>query len=242
MARDGKRDDAATSRWREAFSGCKSMLEALAKSTDVDGQMAARTWWVICMGSRVGECKGAYAEWKAQAAGALPGQLTAEHTQAAVELPGFGPMAKCLMETGAAIGVDPSATLDHVQTAGGRSVAAAEWARAVADVDPWRAKLQQSLLRAPGTALAPTAPQMGIDELRVCQLWMFGVASRLGACQRAAADFAASAGVADPNSPLKGYDEERWDPRAPRWQELEACVHVHAGRAGTEADAAWRRA
>ena len=145
----------------------------------------------------------------------------------------------------AAVGVDPGQTLDHVQTAGARTVARAEWLRAVSEVAPFRTKLQTSLLLlpnspSPAVSLAPSAAEMGIDELRVCQVWVYSLATRLHACQRAAGGFAVSAGMSDYNSPLKGYDEERWDPGHPRWQEMETCVHVCAERAGTEADVAWR--
>ena len=49
----------------------------------------------------------------------------------------------------------------------------------------------------------------------VCQVWMYGLASRLGACRAAAGEFATVAGMRDPNTPLLGgFDEERWDPTA----------------------------
>ena len=45
----------------------------------------------------------------------------------------------------------------------------------------------------------------------------------------------------DPNTPLLGgFDEERWDPNARMWQEMEACVHSQAGLAGARVDDAWR--
>ena len=251
-------EDAATSRWRESFAGCTSMLEALARTSDVEGRAAARAWWVICMGSRVAECKGAYAAWRAQAEGALPTQLKTEHTEAAISLPGFEPLAQCIIERAAAIGVDAGAMLDRVEVAGERTLASAEWSRAVQEVEPMRSRLQQGFLRgsqaepsflrramarlrSDEVVLASSAGEMGIDELRVCQVWMYGLASRLSACQGAAGEFAAAAGMSDPNAPLLGYEAERWDPRSPVWSEMEACVHVQAGKAGTEADAAWRR-
>ena len=89
--------------------------------------------------------------------------------------------------------------------------------------------------------LAPSAAEMDVDELRVCQVWMYGLASRLTACHRAASEFSIAAGMVDPNSPLKGYDEERWDPTEPPWQRMEICVHTQASKAGTEADTAWRQ-
>jgi hypothetical protein len=249
-----RREDSATSRWREAFSGCTGILEALAKASDDKGQAAARAWWTICMSSRLDECKGLYGEWKGQAAAALPTkQLTAEHTEDAIRLPGFEPMAQCLIDTGAAVGVDPAATLEHVEAEGIRMQAATEWARAVREVSPLRTRLQESFLSTKTRAgffsaaksrvtLAPSAGEMGIDELRTCQVWMYGLASRLRACQDDARKFAELAGMDDPNSPLQGYDESRWDPRAPAWQQMEACVHNQASRAGTDADTAWRHA
>ena len=89
--------------------------------------------------------------------------------------------------------------------------------------------------------LAPSAGEMSIDELRVCQVWLFGLASRLRACQPAAGVFAEAAGLQDANRPLVGYAEERWDPRAPEWKRMEMCVHGQAGEAGQAVDAVWRR-
>lgn len=248
------RDDAATARWREAFAGCRPTLEALARATDDNGRATARAWWVICMGNRVAECKGAYAEWKEQAAEVLPRQLTAEHTEEAIKLPGFETLGRCILSAGAAVGVDPAVTLNTVEAHGART----EWVRAVGEVEPLRQRLQQNFLAskkppsflqrafARGDAskkdvpLAASAGEMQIDELRVCQVWMYGLASRLSECQHAASEFAASAHMSDPNSPLAGYDEEKWDPREPVWQRMEACVHAQAANAGAEADQAWR--
>lgn len=251
-------EDAATARWRESFSGCTSMLEALARTSGDEGRAAARAWWVICMGSRVAECKGAYGAWRAQAEGSLPTQLKTEHTEAAIGLPAFEPLAQCILDRAAAVGVDAGAMLDRVEAAGEQTLKSAEWTRAVQEVEPLRSRLQQGFLRgsqaepslfrraisrvkSDEVVLASSAGEMGIDELRVCQVWMYGLASRLSACQGKAGEFAAAAGMSDPNTPLLGYDSERWDPRSPVWSEMEACVHGQAGKAGTQADAAWRR-
>jgi len=260
-------EDAATSEWRQAFSGCTSILEALVKSTDDQGRASARAWWVVCMGSKLKQCQEPYAEWKAQAASSLPGQLTAQHTEQAIGLPGFEPLARCIINRGEAIGVDPAVTLDTVEQEGVRTMAATEWSRAVREVEPLRQRLQQGFLQkaneqgylrrtlrratasVKGSSTAGTGPvklaakatDMDIDELRVCQVWMYGLASRLGACQQAALEFANAAGMADPNVPLANYDQERWDPRSPPWKEMEACVHLQAGNAGVETDGAWRR-
>ena len=216
-----KADNAATARWREAFSGCTPVLEALAKASDESGQETARLWWVVCMSSRVQECKSPYAAWKSDAAAALPTQLTAEHTETAVRLPTFEPMASCLLDHGESIGVDPAETLNRVEAAGRHQQAAQTWQLAVSEVETLRLTLQQSFLAArnrfalfgaakPKVALAPTAGDMGIDELRVCQVWMYSLASRLHACRQFAAEFATSAGMTNPNEPLQGYDEDRW--------------------------------
>ena len=205
------------------------------------------------MGARVAECKDSYVEWKEQAAQSLPGQLTPEHTRAVIELPGFETLGRCILSAGQAVGIDPGVTLDTVEAHG----ASSEWSRAVGEVEPLRQRLQTTFLadkqssfirrafasrdKAKNVALAPSAGEMGVDELRVCQVWMYGLASRLSECQNAASEFAASAGMSDPNSPLAGYDEERWDPREPIWQRMENCVHGQAANAGTETDRAWRR-
>ena len=83
---------------------------------------------------------------------------------------------------------------------------------------------------------------MGIDELRVAQIWIYGMAQHLADCRAHAAGFARTAGLADPDMPLKGYDEERWDPRAEEWQRMELCVHGVAHAASASTDAAWRAA
>ena len=70
---------------------------------------------------------------------------------------------------------------------------------------------------------------------------MYGLASRLQRCQSLARDFAAAAGMRDSNSPLLGYDEERWQPTSEEWRAMEGCLHVQAQRAGTECDKAWRK-
>ena len=247
--------DAATAHWKSAFGGCSQMLETLARATDDDGRATARLWWTICMASKVDQCKGPYGEWKAEANAALPKQITSEHTRDAVSLSAFEPMAQCLLNAGAAVGVDPGVTLDTVENYAVKAAANNEWSRAINDVEALRTKLQQNFLAkkpslhriwsgllgpAEGT-LAKSAGEMQIDELRVCQVWMYGLASRLRSCRGMAGDFAAAAGMSDPNSPLQGYDEARWDPNSPPWQAMEDCVHQQAAGAGTTADAAWRR-
>lgn len=241
--------------WRHAYGGCKQILTTLAQASDEDGRLAARTWWVICMASRAKECKADYDRWRAEAAQQLPGQLTAEHTDAAVTMPGFEPMAQCLIDRGAASGIDVGQLLDRVEAAG-------PWTRAATEVEPLRHQLQHSFLlgrrdtkesnfvrrafargggRSASARLAPSAAEMDIDELRVCQVWMYGLASRLSACQRDASVFATSAGMVDPNTPLRGYDEGKWDPTASVWRQMEMCVHEQASKAGTTADAVWRQ-
>jgi hypothetical protein len=253
MGRSQMRDAA----YSEAASGCTSMLEALARATNDDDRATTRLWWTVCMGNRLTECKQSYAAWKSQAAASLPTQLRPEHTEAAVGLPGFEPLGQCVLDCAAAVNVDAGAMLDRVEAVGKRQSANAEWSRAVNDVEPMRHRLQQSFLQprsepsllqralsrrpADGVALAPSAGQMELDELRVCQVWMYALASRLRACAPAANEFAAAAGLRDPNAPLLGYEEERWDPRARPWVVMESCVHEQAARAGVEADAAWRR-
>lgn len=209
--------------------------------------MAARTWWVACMGSNLERCKESYQTWRSQAAEVLPGQLTAAHTETAIGLSGFEPMGRCVISCGEAVGVQPDRTLDHVEAAGLKQQAENEWRRATAEVEPLRRTLQTTFLKGSGIfssgkpALAPRTADMTIDELRVCQVWMFGLASRLRACQKSAADFSVSAGMRDANTPLAGYDEAKWDPTAEPWQRLELCVHTQAQNAGAEADVAWRR-
>jgi hypothetical protein len=209
------------------------------------------------MGSRVTECKGTYSVWKEQASAALPVQLKTEHTEQANRLPGFEPMARCIAERGVELGIDPKALLDKVEREGGRVLAAAEWSTAVGEVAPLRRKLQEAFLKrgermsllqravargkADEVGLAPSAAQMDMAEVKVCQVYIYGLASRLRGCAPLTAAFADAAGMTDRNAPLRNYDGARWDPTTPKWAELEACAHVHAAAAGTEVDVAWRR-
>ena len=243
--------DADGGHYRVAFAACKPTLEALARASDESGRMAARSWWVVCMGSQLQSCKGAYSGWREEAAAELPQQLTASDTTRAIGLPGFEPMARCVLACGEAVGVKPDRTLDHVEAAGVKQQASAEWQRATSEVEPLRQSLQSTFLQKESRgffsrgsskpALAAKPADMGIDELRVCQVYYYGLASRLSACQHLAAQFSTAAGMQDANAPLLGYDEEKWDPTAEPWKRMELCVHTVADQAGTEADRAWRR-
>lgn len=227
-----------TARWRASFAACAPTLEALAAASDESGRLAARAWWVVCMGKQCAGCELPYRAWREDAAQALPSQLTAEHTEAAIALPSWSPLAQCVIDHGRAVGVEVSRTLDAVEKAGVERQAHGEWSRAVAEVAPLRARLQKQFLPA---GLARSTGAMDIDELRVCQVWMYGLASRLRDCSERAREFSRAAHMRDPNSPLLGYDAARWDPRADSWAAMELCVHEQAAKAGVEADAAWRQ-
>jgi hypothetical protein len=227
----------ATSRWRAAIGACNPALESLMRADDEGGRLAARAAWVRCMGSQVYGCKDSYAHWKAEAAGhGIEGEMKREHTEAAVALPGWAPLAQCVIDHGQQAGVEPTRTLAAVEAAGVQRQAQVELSRAVGEVEPLRNRLQRRFL--PHGPAAPGA--MGIDELRVSQVWLYGLASRLSSCRRLACDFAQTAGMRDPSAPLVGYDEERWDPGAESWQGMERCVQAHAARAGVEWDTIWR--
>ena len=182
------------------------------------------------MAGTLPRCRALYDAWRAQAASALPAQLTAQHTEAAVALPGWAAMEKCVVEQGRAVGVEPAQTLAHVERAG-------PWIRAVDTVNPLREKLQRSFL--PG-GVAKTQDEMGIDELRVAQVYVYGLAQHLADCRAHATGVARSAGLSNPDMPLKDYDEERWDPRLAEWQRMELCVHAAAQAGSGSVDAAWR--
>ena len=62
------KENADTSRWRAAFGACAPTLDVLGRATDESGRLAARTWWVVCMGSKLEECRPAQQEWRQQAA------------------------------------------------------------------------------------------------------------------------------------------------------------------------------
>ena len=117
--------DPRATEWREALKGCSSILEALAKAGDEDGRLAARTWWVLCMGSH-----GSWLRLWWTAAGARVTTAASEH-EAAVRLPAFEPLARCLLTSGQAVGSDAAQVLDQVEAVGVRSRgrAMAEWSR-----------------------------------------------------------------------------------------------------------------
>jgi hypothetical protein len=248
--------DAAQLRWQEAATGCAGILNMLGKTGDADAQTTVRTWWVLCMGSRLMECRAAVSSWKEQAQQqGLPESLQPEHTRAAVALPAFEPLAKCVTLRSMEIGVEPSKLLDDIQ--GNRKQAQAEWIRAVDDVGPLKVSLQSELLPAARVekltwlqrrtaqadragALAPSPAAMDIDEARLCQVWLYGLATRLSKCKEAASTFAQGVGMADPNTPLQGYESSRWDPSSSKFMLMEACVHLQAARAGAKTDVAWR--
>lgn len=74
--------------FNEAFQACSPMLTTLAKAKDPDAQTTVRTWWVLCMGSHLAECKSSATDFKdAAARQSLPQNLRPEDTRAAVRLP-----------------------------------------------------------------------------------------------------------------------------------------------------------
>jgi len=168
----------------------------------------------------------------------LPTKLTADHTVAAVQLASFDPMAQCVIDSGRAVGADVMQTLDHVEKVGMQRQGSAEWGRATKEVAPLRKSLQKRFLQ---HGLAESATTMDIDELRVCQIWMFSLASRLQSCQHSARAFAHRAGVQDVTTPLLGYKEDRWDLDSVQWQTMERCIHEQAASAGVDADTEWRK-
>lgn len=211
------------------------------------------------MGSHLTDCKKQVGSWKEQAAThGLPDSLKPEHTHAAVSLPTFEPLAKCVTLRSMEVGVEPGKILDRMQGQGGevgRKRAKAEWAQATKDVDPLKAKLQTMIPAARkermpwlrrvissdrGVTLAPSAAAMDIDEARLCQIWMYSLATRLDDCKRPASALAIGVGMSDPNQPLLRYNSRRWDPSSATWQEMEACVHIQAKKAGAEVDPVWR--
>mmetsp|Transcript_13359 Transcript_13359/g.30203 ORF Transcript_13359/g.30203 Transcript_13359/m.30203 type:complete len:158 (+) Transcript_13359:1-474(+) len=146
-------------------------------------------------------------------------------------------MAQCVVDRGRSVGVEVERTLDHVEGKGAEIQAKREWERATGEVEPLRTQLRSTFL---SRGVAQSAAEMSIDELRVCQIYFYGLASRLQHCHEHASAFAREAGMSDPNTPLLGYAEERWDPRTEVWQRMEMCIHEQAANAGTEADYAWR--
>jgi hypothetical protein len=78
------------------------------------------------------------------------------------------------------------------------------------------------------------------DEMLCNMVWMYGVASRLDRCRTASQRWATHASIANPELPLQGLSEERWDVTVPEWTRLEECVHLVAGEADADVQVAWR--
>ena len=155
--------------------------------------------------------------------------MRASSSRAAVALPAFEPLAKCVTLRSMEVGIEPSKLLDNLQ--GNKKQAQAEWMHAVDEVGPLKVKLQTQLLPAArkekmtwlqrrmapphgaegdrAGALAPSAAAMDIDEARVCQVWLFGLATRLSKCKDTASAFAQGVGMSDPNQPLQNYESRR---------------------------------
>ena len=71
-----KQQDADGGAYRAAFASCRPTLELLMRASDESGRMAARAWWVVCMGKSLDNCRGDFQQWRAEAAeAALPQQL-----------------------------------------------------------------------------------------------------------------------------------------------------------------------
>jgi len=235
--------------WKETFAGCGPALEVLAQAGDEESRLAARAWWVICIASRCGErCAAPVEAFREQAASfGVPSKLEVKDTQQVVQLAAWPALERCVLEQGREAGVAVEDTLEHVEQVGVRQQAlqrqqagVEEWARARADVEVMRKNLQTSFLIEKGIPISTSAANMGVDELRVCQVYMYGLGSRLRRCQRHAQSFAEGAAMDDVNAPLKGYDEQSWSPELPQWQAMEACVHAEAEKAGGEFGKAWR--
>ena len=116
--------------WRSAMRGCAPMLEALAKATTDNGRMAARTWWVLCMGSKLDQCRDQCGQWRSRLTAQLPSQLKAEDTPKALGLPAFEPLA-CILASGEAVRVMPGNAGSHRS----KSAAKHNWDHAVSGVD-----------------------------------------------------------------------------------------------------------
>ena len=139
--------------------------------------------------------------WRAQAASALPAQLTAQHTEAAA-LPGWAAMEKCVVEQGRAVGAEPAQTLAHVERAG-------PWIRAVDTVNPLREKLQRCSCPAASRRRRTRWASTSCASRRSTCTASRSTSPTAARTRRACAERRLS----NPDMPLKDYDEERWDPR-----------------------------
>jgi len=229
--------DEKKAKWTSAFAECKPTLLSLANADNEGDRLGARAWWVVCMAVRCGGCTEEYKKWK----GELPTpQLRVEDTQAAVSLPSFNPMAECVIREGREVGVEVSQTLDTTEAFGQKMQgehAQRAWGTAVGGIEPARRDLISKFLP---NGPAPQRQQMSINELRVCQIWLYGLATRLAACQGDAKSFASAIQLPNPESPFEGYQEEKWDPQSKEWIGLESCVRHQAAKAGQDTSECWR--
>jgi len=230
-----------TEKWKAAFSKCGSSLESLAEADSEGDRIVARAWWVVCMATQCGSCSAEYQKWVKQATAVLKKpQVGYEETVTVVNLPEYNPMAECVVQAGRTIGVEVADTLDTVENYGMQEQqkrAGGAWKEAVDGIEPARRQIHHHFI--------PNGPsrdekEMSMEEFRGCQLWMYGLATRLSTCKTKATEFASVAGMPDPSSPFKGFQEEKWNPETAAWQGMEDCVRRQASKAGADVFDAWQ--
>ena len=183
------------------------------------------------MASNCGRCTAQFQQFKQDVS-----SKSVASQQELFKLASFNAMCECVQQTGFDLGVDIGDTLNAVESYGAQQASGA-WKQAVDGIDPARRSIQRAFIPA-GTA--PKHQQMSLEEFRGCQIWLYGLATRLQACHGDAKQWASEAGLQNPLDPISGYDEAQWNPQVETWQRMENCVRRQAHRAGTDVFAAWR--
>eukprot|EP00658_Telonema_sp_P-2_P063683 TRINITY_DN52458_c0_g1_i1.p1 TRINITY_DN52458_c0_g1~~TRINITY_DN52458_c0_g1_i1.p1 ORF type:complete len:160 (-),score=34.32 TRINITY_DN52458_c0_g1_i1:102-581(-) len=121
-----------------------------------------------------GQCTAQFKQFSADVGG-----LQTPDTAAVVNQKSFNPLAECVQQAGRQLGVEIAETLNAVE-AHGMQQGVQAWTQATNGIDPARHQIQRAF--APN-GTAPDVQQMSIEEFRGCQIWMYGLATRLQACQ-----------------------------------------------------------
>ena len=231
-------DSEARETYKQAFASCSGTLELVGQSGTSAELEAACGWWRVCMARALPQCRGAMEAWREGAVlAAGGGSLRVEDMPVVTAIAPWAVLASCVESHAAAAGASSAVTLQHVATASGvgsrvRQRSQAEWVQAARQCDPLRHSMQQDFLSRPESNER--------DEMLCNMVWMYGVASRLDRCRTASQRWATHASIANPELPLQGLSEERWDVTVPEWTRLEECVHLVAGEADADVQVAWR--
>lgn len=107
-----------------------------------------------------------------------------------------------------------------------------EWLGALAAAHPIKSVLK--------TAIEQDAASTDGDASDAKMIWIYSLSLSIPQLKDAAAAWAKSCAMVDPNQPLRGYAAEQWDARKPEWRPLDIGAQEAADRGGASLEEAWR--